>query len=81
MFINPRWRQTQSRGLNTLTEFVFSVDISFQKVIDFLKMDIEGSEWEALEAALDEEVLINHVKQLAVEFHSVRSDNKYLRYS
>ena len=33
-------------------------------------MDIEGSEWQSLDKAMDEGVLQNQVKQLAVEFHS-----------
>lgn len=40
-----------------------------QKTVDILKIDIEYSEWESLEAILQQGSLRN-VKQLMVEFHT-----------
>ncbi len=40
----------------------------FQKVLDYLKMDIEGSEWDSLPNMMDDGIL-NKVKQLAFEIH------------
>ena len=41
-----------------------------QVTIDILKMDIEYSEWEALEAMLASQSCLAKVKQLMVEFHT-----------
>jgi len=41
----------------------------FQKTIDMLKIDVEGSEWGALAKMLEERML-NRVKQLAIEIHT-----------
>jgi len=40
---------------------------------DYLKMDIEGSEYEVLEQAIENNSLVN-VQQLAVEFHHWMTD-------
>jgi hypothetical protein len=39
------------------------------KIIDYMKIDIEGHEWDSLNAMLTDGILKN-VKQLAVEFHT-----------
>jgi len=43
--------------------------VYFQKTIDILKLDVEGSEWGALEKMLEERML-DRVKQLAIEIHT-----------
>jgi len=40
-----------------------------QKTIDILKLDVEASEWGALESMLEEKML-DRVKQLAIEIHT-----------
>ncbi|XP_069130236.1 uncharacterized protein [Argopecten irradians] len=40
------------------------------RVLDFVKMDIEESEWGALTQMIKTGVLFNNVKQLGVEFHT-----------
>ncbi len=40
----------------------------FQKVLDYLKMDIERSEWDSLPNMMDDGIL-NKVKQLGLEIH------------
>ena len=45
----------------------------FQVVIDYIKFDIEGSEWSALEAMYSSKVLAN-VKQIAFEIHVPRDN-------
>ena len=40
----------------------------FQRIIDVIKIDIEYTEWDALEGALKSNALKN-VKQIAMEFH------------
>jgi hypothetical protein len=41
----------------------------WQEIIDYLKLDVESDEWDALEAMLEDAVL-GRVKQLAVEIHT-----------
>ena len=41
----------------------------FQRIIDYLKMDIEYSEWDSLATALKENVL-RRVKQFGIETHT-----------
>jgi len=41
-----------------------------QSTIDILKMDIEYSEWDALEVMLAEPSCLANVKQLMIEFHT-----------
>ena len=43
--------------------------IFFQKVIDVLKMDVEGSEWASMEVMLKNRTL-NKVKQFVLEIHT-----------
>lgn len=45
-----------------------------QARVDVLKMDIEFSEWSALEDMLDKGHLL-HVRQLLVEFHMLHEDD------
>ena len=45
------------------------ISLYFQRVIDFLKMDIEWSEWAALPAIFKEGSLVKYVKQIGIEFH------------
>lgn len=40
----------------------------WQRIIDYVKMDIENSEWGALETMFQEGVLKN-IKQIAMELH------------
>jgi len=47
--------------------FDFSI---VQTTIDILKIDIEYSEWDALEAMLAKPSSLANVKQLMIEFHS-----------
>ncbi len=49
-------------GINQCTDL--------QTTIDILKMDIEYSEWESLEAILSRPACLNNVKQLMIEFHT-----------
>ena len=53
------------------------------RIIDVLKIDVEGSEVLALEQALDEGFLQNNVKQISIEWHlweaSVKHDHAALR--
>jgi len=66
--------------------FDVNVYAKFQKTIDILKLDVEGSEWGALEKMLKERML-DRVKQLAIEIHTpelyqVKSSiNNLIRYS
>ena len=59
--------------------------IFFQKVIDVLKVDVEGSEWASMEVMLKNRTL-NKVKQFVLEIHaflegsSKVSKQGYLRY-
>ncbi|KAK2142325.1 hypothetical protein LSH36_970g00086 [Paralvinella palmiformis] len=41
-----------------------------EKMIDYLKMDVEGSEWPSLEAMFKEGFLTKYVKQIGIENHS-----------
>ncbi len=41
-----------------------------QKVVDYLKFDIEYSEWEVLETIYDQDVL-HRVKQIGFEVHTI----------
>ncbi|KAK2142322.1 hypothetical protein LSH36_970g00084 [Paralvinella palmiformis] len=41
-----------------------------KKMIDYLKMDVEGSEWPSLEAMFKEGFLTKYVKQIGIEYHS-----------
>jgi len=49
-----------------------------QSIIDILKMDIEYSEWDALETMLAKASCLANVKQLMVEFHTreMKSEDK-----
>lgn len=49
--------------------YVWMFCTNFQKTIDILKLDIEASEWGALESMLEEQML-DRVKQLAIEIHT-----------
>jgi len=42
----------------------------FQKVIDYLKSDVERFEWSALEAMFSEGFLSKYVKQIGIEYHN-----------
>jgi len=53
------------------------VDVSaVQSTIDILKVDIEYSEWNALEAILVKPSCLAKVKQLMIEFHTREFDSK-----
>jgi hypothetical protein len=58
----------QGRHGLSLTEW-FKIGDDLQAVIDVIKMDIEFSEWLALDHALTSGAL-THVRQLMVEFHN-----------
>ena len=47
-----------------------------QSTIDILKMDIEYSEWSALEAMLANPSCLANVKQLMIEFHTREINSK-----
>jgi len=47
-----------------------------QSTIDILKMDIEYSEWDALEVILANPSCLAKVKQLMIEFHAREIDSK-----
>jgi len=47
-----------------------------QSTIDIVKMDIEYSEWDALEAMLVKPSCLANVKQLMIEFHTREIDYK-----
>ena len=40
-----------------------------QKTIDYLKMDVEDSEWDAMEAMFKTDILQSRVKQFGLEIH------------
>jgi hypothetical protein len=40
-----------------------------QKIIDYLKMDVEGAEYSSLEAMFKTDILQKRVKQLGFEIH------------
>lgn len=40
------------------------------RVIDYLKIDVESNEWDALEEILSHGKILSHVKQLAIEIHT-----------
>jgi hypothetical protein len=40
-----------------------------QKIIDYLKMDVEDAEYSSLETMFKTDILQKHVKQLALEIH------------
>jgi hypothetical protein len=44
-------------------------------VLDYLKADIEGSEWQALPQMMDEGVIQKYVKQFALEYHGSEKDS------
>jgi len=52
------------------------VVLHMQSTIDILKMDIEYSEWDALETMLAKPSCLANVKQLMIEFHSREIDAK-----
>lgn len=39
-------------------------------MIDYLKIDVESNEWDALEEILSHGKILSHVKQLAIEIHT-----------
>ncbi|KAK2140622.1 hypothetical protein LSH36_1289g00085 [Paralvinella palmiformis] len=47
-----------------------------EKMIDYLKMDVEGSEWSSLEAMFKEGFLTKYVKQIGIEYHSYQVNKK-----
>ena len=51
-------------------------DCFFQKTIDYLKMDIEFSEWPALYDIIKSGV-IRHIRQLALEVHTPEMDKPW----
>ena len=46
--------------------------LGYRKTIDMVKMDIERSEWAVLVDILQNGEAVNHIRQLAIEVHSVR---------
>ena len=63
---------TSNRGA-CLSDCLYFDSFTFQKVIDYLKMDVEGSEWPALKAIFAEGFLSKYVKQISIEYHSYDS--------
>ena len=41
----------------------------FQRIIDYLKVDIESSEWPSLKNIIKDDILPKYVRQMAFEFH------------
>ena len=73
---NPLWKL---RKLNSISK-EFNHD---HRIVDILKIDVEGSEVLALEQALEDGFLRNNVKQILVEWHlwnaSIKHDQVALR--
>jgi len=65
-----------------LSYAILNYDLAFQKVIDYLKMDVEQSEWLALEAMFAEGFLSKYVKQIGIEYHTAiirKTPERYFR--
>jgi len=54
-----------------------AVCVCVQSTIDILKMDIEYSEWDALETMLAQPRCLAAVKQLMIEFHTRELNSKH----
>ena len=50
-------------------EYLLLCCVFVQKTVDYLKIDIEGSEWESLELMFETDILQKKVKQLGIEIH------------
>jgi hypothetical protein len=46
-----------------------------QKIIDYLKIDVEGAEWGVLESLYKSDILQSRVKQLGLEIHTTLQNN------